>query len=150
MHGRHICDSALSPPDSAISSPATGLADMVLDPSPPPKQPPQRASHSHSLTSSNPEKPEQPPASIPYMHQLPGVLLADELTSKTALKLLFQLVQWQMRKAEKYAEVRAAACTALCNCKFLRAARSCLHQHCSCLRGLPPALCPLCHSAGWQ
>ena len=43
-------------------------------------------------------------------------MLADDITSKTALRLLFQLVQWQLRKAEKYKEARAARCFALPSC----------------------------------
>lgn len=40
-----------------------------------------------------------------YRKQLPDVRVADEATSKDVLGLLFQLVQMQIRKAEKYREV---------------------------------------------
>jgi hypothetical protein len=43
-----------------------------------------------------------------YRSQLPDVRVADEGTSKDVLGLLFQLVQMQIRKAEKFREVSAA------------------------------------------
>lgn len=44
---------------------------------------------------------------LQYRTQLPDVRLADEATSKDVLGLLFQLVQMQIRKAEKFREVRS-------------------------------------------
>lgn len=40
-----------------------------------------------------------------YRPRLHGVRIADEAVSKDVLGLLFQLVQWQMRKADKFREV---------------------------------------------
>lgn len=45
---------------------------------------------------------------LQYCRQLPDVRVADEGTSKDVLALLFQLVQMQIRKAEKFREVRLA------------------------------------------
>lgn len=40
-----------------------------------------------------------------YRPRLHGVRIADEVVGKDVLGLLFQLVQWQMRKADKFREV---------------------------------------------
>lgn len=40
-----------------------------------------------------------------YRPRLHGVRLADDAMGKDVLGLLFQLVQWQMRKADKFREV---------------------------------------------
>lgn len=42
---------------------------------------------------------------LQYRTQLPDVRVADDHTSKDVLGLLFQLVQMQIRKAEKFREV---------------------------------------------
>lgn len=128
LHGRNICEEALSqhqgnaPPAPAAAAAQHSLPDAPDPPPPPsaarpPQPPPARPPPARKPASQT----EEAPASatlIPYCSRLIGVRLSDELTSKAALTLLFQLVQWQMRKAERYKEARPPARS--CRCRELR------------------------------
>jgi hypothetical protein len=60
-----------------------------------------------------------------YRSELPDVRVADERMTKDVLGLLFHLVQMQIRKAEKFREVRAAAC-------MHALPATCMHMQVSC------------------
>lgn len=51
-----------------------------------------------------------------YRPRLHGVRIADDAVSKDVLALLFQLVQWQMRKADKFREVLPESLRCLMHC----------------------------------
>ena len=117
LHGRNICESALGasepPPTPPSAQPHSAPpAGSMTRPQPPSRggpvhRPPRKGAVHGDMPGSATALDEaaQAPTLIPYAHKLGGVLLADDATSKTALQLLFQLVQWQLRKAEKYKEV---------------------------------------------
>jgi hypothetical protein len=124
LHGRNICESLLSKCNSSPVGQPLG-SDIAPPPLPEALEPGwQTGAWSPQLASANrpaPPRQQLPSAGssaelqasatlIPYCHLLTGVRLSDELTSKTALSLLFQLVQWQMRKAERFKGVRAVPC----------------------------------------
>lgn len=64
-----------------------------------------------------------------YRPRLQGVRIADDGVSKDVLSLLFQLVQWQMRKADKFREVLPPLLV-MPTCHFLGAgdAVPCFHR----------------------
>jgi hypothetical protein len=63
--------------------------------------------HGASVSSKGePSKDEALATLTHYSKQLPQVRMADDAMSKDVLALLFQLVQVQIRKAEKFREVR--------------------------------------------
>lgn len=71
----------------------------------------------NSLAKNNSSGKEEGSATLlQYRKHLPDVRVADDGTSKDVLGLLFQLVQMQIRKAEKFREVRDTCCLNGCYC----------------------------------
>ena len=156
LHGRNICDEALSQHQGHTAPPPAASAQHALPdaPDPPPHtRPPQPPPHARPPPARKPAtQSEDGPTTatlIPYCSRLIGVRLSDELTSKAALTLLFQLVQWQMRKAERYKEARCCHLR-LCAPRVVAAgvlatsgAAPAAYHGGSCVQGLPRA-CKRC------